>query len=126
MCVRACVRVRVRVCVCVCVCVSRALTLTTTPRGNESSLASLALCAGFDFVEYSSDGYVRVYVKTQDGYRAHSVEFLEGIFFFFVRFLSSNKYKVDFDDDDGDLFDNDDDYVGLIVLGRRADLLGAK
>ena len=102
---RACVRV------CVCVCVSRALTLTTTPRGNESSLASLAVCAGFDFVEYSSDGHVRVYVQTQDGYRAHSVEFLEGIFFF-VRFLSSNKYNVDFDDDDGDLLDNDDDDVG--------------
>ena len=67
-------------------CVFRALTLTTTPQGNESSLASLAVCAGFDFVEYSAAGHVRVYVKTQDGYRAHAVEFLEG-FFFFLRLI---------------------------------------
>ncbi|KAK7087589.1 uncharacterized protein [Littorina saxatilis] len=56
----------------------RALKLSTVPVGNESTVASLAVCAGFDFVEISGDGHVMVYVITQHGYRAQTLEFLEG------------------------------------------------
>ena len=57
----------------------RALELSPEPAGKEETLASLAVCAGFDMVKMAADGHVTVYVIGQDGYRAQNVEFLEGV-----------------------------------------------
>lgn len=60
----------------------RALTLNVQSPGNADTLAKLARCAGFDFVDQSTSGDVSVCVQNQHGYWAHSVSFFEGPAYF--------------------------------------------
>lgn len=69
------------------VCLFRALSLTFVEhhvytRYNGSTkvdkLASLAVCAGFDYVKYTNKDYIEVFVKEQAGYRTKLVPFPSG------------------------------------------------
>ena len=62
-----------------CICfTSRAAKLSTVPTGQEATLASLAVCAGFDFVSFTDRNYIEIFVKAQSGYQAVTTSYIEG------------------------------------------------
>lgn len=56
----------------------RGIKLATLPAGKESDLASLAVCAGFDYVKYSNQQFIEAFVKAQSGYQTLIVSYFEG------------------------------------------------
>ncbi|KAL8573315.1 hypothetical protein ACOMHN_032777 [Nucella lapillus] len=56
----------------------RAVKLTSGQKGQLSELASLAVCAGFDMVAFTTSDYVEAFVRAQSGYRAVLTAYFEG------------------------------------------------
>lgn len=56
----------------------RALKLSATPPAQLGTLASLAVCAGFDYVSYTDPTFIEVFVKAQAGYQAVLTNYIEG------------------------------------------------
>lgn len=50
----------------------------TSDKGNINRLATLAVCAGFDYVKYTDSYYIEVFVKQQMGFRSQDVMFPSG------------------------------------------------
>lgn len=56
----------------------RGIKLAADPASKMATLASLAVCAGFDYVRYSDANYIEAFVKAQTGYQTLIVSFIEG------------------------------------------------
>ncbi|KAK7493718.1 hypothetical protein BaRGS_00015047 [Batillaria attramentaria] len=56
----------------------RGIRLAANPASNTADLASLAVCAGFDYVSYPNTSYIEAFVKAQTGYQTLIVSFIEG------------------------------------------------
>ncbi|XP_076453310.1 uncharacterized protein LOC143288574 isoform X2 [Babylonia areolata] len=56
----------------------RAVKLTSNPSGQLGQLASLAVCAGFDAVSFTSSAFIEGFVKAQAGYSAVLASYFEG------------------------------------------------
>ena len=52
--------------------------MATTPAGQEGTLASLAVCAGFDYVSFTDAAYIEAFVKAQTGYQTVTTSYIEG------------------------------------------------